>query len=173
MLGYLHGGDLRSIAGVDALIRLIKDQGDFDRLFEYLHKEDRLVVMRAADAIEKISKSHPEYLKGYTQDLIKLLDSAQEKELKWHLALLITRVALDPDQLRHVWLILTQWLIDAKESKIVRVNSLQALSDLSSQNIRLENILAHMIPVLEKEPIPSLNARIRKLKKQRRNIHRI
>jgi hypothetical protein len=171
MLEYLQGGDLRSVAGVDALIHLIKDQGDFDQLFEYLYKEDRLIVMRAVDAIEKISKNRPEYLEGYTKDLIKLLDGAQEKELKWHLAQLITRVSLDPDQLRHVWLILTQWLIDAKESKIVRVNSLQALSELSRQNIRLEKFLAHIIPVLEKEHIPSLNARIRKLRKQRRNIH--
>lgn len=53
---YLQGGDLRSIADVDQLIPLIKTQKTFDELFSCLESEDRLIVMRAADAIEKITR---------------------------------------------------------------------------------------------------------------------
>jgi hypothetical protein len=45
--------------------------------------------MRAADAIEKITLQHPEYLVKYKDDLLELCYVAKHKELKWHLALLI------------------------------------------------------------------------------------
>lgn len=55
LITYLQGGDLRSIANVDRLLPLIKDQNDFDELFRHLYSDDRLIIMRTADAIEKIT----------------------------------------------------------------------------------------------------------------------
>ena len=51
------------------------------------------------------------------------------------------------------------------ESKIVRVNSLQALYDLSKRHVDLEKDWNLIINEIEKEDIPSLKARIRKLKR--------
>lgn len=161
---YLKGGDLRSTVGVAQLVPLIKSQNDFDLLFAYLSDENRLLAMRAADAVEKITVDHTEYLKPHTTHLIQLLDRARHKELKWHLAQLIARVPLTNDQLHHTWLILTKWAMDTSESKIVRVNALQALFELSKQNIRFEKSLSPILQSLEKEDVPSLKARLRKIK---------
>jgi hypothetical protein len=161
---YLKGGDLRSTAGVSQLLPMIKNQNDFDLLFPYLSAENRLLAMRAADAIEKITLDHAEFLIPHTAHLIRLLDRARHKELKWHLAQLIARVPLTNDQLHHIWLILTKWAMDTSESRIVRVNALQALFELSKQNIRFEKSLVPILQSLEKEDVPSLKARLRKIK---------
>lgn len=54
MRKYLEGGDLRTIGGVKFLLPLIRDQKDFDILFRYMYSKDRPIVMRAADAVEKL-----------------------------------------------------------------------------------------------------------------------
>lgn len=45
----LQGGDLRSIGESNRIGSLIKNQEDFDELFELLFHTDRKVAMRAAD----------------------------------------------------------------------------------------------------------------------------
>jgi hypothetical protein len=161
---YLTGGDLRNTAGVAQLVPMIKCQIDFDLLFSCLAVENRLLAMRAADAIEKITIEHAEYLKPHPAHLIQLINRARHKEMKWHLAQLISRAPLTNDQMHHVWLILTKWAMDTSESKIVRVNALQALFELSKQNIRFEKSLVPIMQTLEKDDIPSLKARLKKIK---------
>ncbi|TFG79185.1 MAG: hypothetical protein E4H26_00460 [Flavobacteriales bacterium] len=164
---YLKGGDFRSTSGVAQLVPMIESQNDFDLLFQYLSAENRLMAMRAADAIEKITIEHANYLTPHITHLIRLFDRTRHKELKWHLAQLISRVPLTNDQLHHIWLILTKWVMDTSEGKIVRVNALQALFDLSKQNIRFEKSLASIFQALEKEEAPSIKARLRKIKESR------
>lgn len=160
---YLQGGDLRSIADVDQLIPLIETQQDFDGLFAYLNSEDRLIVMRAADTIEKITKAHPEYLETHKSRLIILLNSAQDKELKWHVALLASRIGLSKNELEQVWNKLEVWARDRLESKIVRVNSLQSLYELSRKHSERKKDFELTAQEVKTEGIPSINARIRKL----------
>lgn len=161
---YLKGGDLRSIANVNKVVPLIKTQKDFDELFEYLFAEDRLIVMRVADAIEKITLQKPEYLTAHKQDIINLINIAVNKELKWHLALILSRLNFTKKELGSVWSKLTEWAKDKNESKIVRVNSIQTLFDLSRNNKELERDFGLTIQAIETENIPSISARLRKLK---------
>lgn len=161
---YLKGGDLRSIGSVEKLVPLIKDQNGFDELFEYLCSEDRLIVMRAIDAVEKITIEHPEYLKPHTHEIIEFLNTADNKEFKWHLAQMVIRLDFSPEELETVCNRLTNWSKDKKESKIVRVNSIQALFDLAKKYEDLDKNFRSIIQEVEKENVPSLNARIRQLK---------
>jgi hypothetical protein len=163
---YLQGGDLRSIAKVDELIGLIKTQNEFDILFQYLYSENRLIAMRAIDAIEKITLRNPKYLSNHSQDIIKLLKSTTDKEFKWHLALLSSRVNLNKTELTIVWNQLKKWVTNKKESKIVRVNSIQSLFNLSQRNDNFKESFDSIIQEIENENIPSINARIRKLKQK-------
>jgi sRNA-binding carbon storage regulator CsrA len=164
LITYLQGGDLRSIANVDRLLPLIKDQNDFDELFRHLYSDDRLIIMRTADAIEKITVNNPKLIAIHKSELIEFLDKAQDKEFKWHLVLLVSRLKLMHNELGHVWAILTEWAKDKSESKIVRVNSLQALHDLTLDNKELKKDFELTIQGIERENIPSLKARIRKFK---------
>lgn len=160
---FLEGGDLRSIADVDQLVPLIQSQSDFDLLFRYLFSGDRLITMRAIDAVEKITSGNSSYLGKHKERLIDFLETASDKEFKWHLALLVSRIDLNQRELGRVWKKLSDWAKDKSESKIVRVNSLQSLFDLSQKHDHLKSNLALIIGEVCKENIPSINARIKKL----------
>jgi hypothetical protein len=165
----LKGGDLRSIGKSNKVVSLIDSQRSFDDLFQLLFSEDRKVVMRVADAIEKITISHSNYLQPHKREIMRLCDKAENKELKWHLALLVSRLSLSPKELEEIWQILLAWATNKVESKIVRVNSLQALFNLLTLNKELEHHFSSTLSKIEKENIPSLNARIKKLKYIRQN----
>ncbi len=160
---YLTGGDLRSIGDAHKLVSLIHNQNDFDKLFTFLLTGTRLEVMRAADAIEKITVNNHAYLYKHKNDLLNLFYAAQHKEFKWHLTLLISRIKFSPKELQKVIPKLIEWIKDTKESKIVRVNSLQSLYELTYKNIELKKEYEKVVKEIEKENIASINARIKKL----------
>lgn len=98
----LQGGDLRSIGQSNAVVSLVNDQASFDALFELLRHIERKLVMRSADAIDKISLQHPGYLKKHKQALLQLAAADGNIELKWHLALLLPRLPLTKKELHTV-----------------------------------------------------------------------
>jgi len=159
--------DLRSIGRSNEVVRLVQDQESFDELFNLLLHHERLLVMRAADAIEKITLTHKAFLAPHKRQLLVLLSSAIHKELKWHIALLVPRLSLEPEERREAWGILSYWALNPNESKIARVNSLQGLSDLSHLYPEYKESFEHTLRALEHEQTPSLQARIRKLRKSR------
>ena len=165
LLKILAGGDLRSIGRSNAMAKQISTQRQFNKLFDGLFHPDRLIVMRAADAIEKITLEKQHYLEAHKQSLLGLLKSADDKELKWHLALLVSRLKLTRSELGKVWATLSRWALDARESRIVRVNSVQGLFDLLKQGPGLRNDFELTLVQLEREEVPSIRARIRNLRK--------
>lgn len=93
--------------------------------------------MRAADAIEKVTLKYPDFLQKYKTSLLTFCRTAVDAELKWHLALLVSRLSLTNRELRSTWTKLTKWATDRKESRIIRVNSVQGLFNLLRQNSEL------------------------------------
>lgn len=160
------GGDLRSIGKSNFVARSIGNQREFEQLFRCLFHEDRIVVMRAADAIEKVTVLNPSYLAKYKTEILQLCTTAVNKELIWHLALLVPRLRLNEVELKKVWLQLTRWAMDKASSRIVRVNSLQGLFELTSVENQLIPDLNLILSKVESENIPSLNARIRIIRKK-------
>lgn len=160
----LSGGDLRSIGKGHSVILTIQNQNDFDELFKCLFHQDRIVVMRVADAIEKITINHRTFLKTHKNEILALSDSSNDKELKWHLALLIPRLPLDSKEFSKAWNTLSIWAMDKTNSRIVRVNSIQSLFEMKEQKRELEKDYNSILSQIEMENIPSINARIRKLK---------
>ena len=160
----LGGGDLRSIGEANKVADEIDSQERFDSLFDCLHEKDRLIVMRAADAIEKITLARPEYLSRHKDETINFCSSKTNIEFKWHLALLLSRLSLSAKEQRIVFGILKKWTLDPKESKIVRVNALQSLYELSKQYETFKGDFYSVVSAVEKENVPSLTARIKKLK---------
>lgn len=161
----LKGGDLRSIGEANKVVKEVNNQDDFDNLFKGFFHSDRKVVMRTADAVEKITIPKPEFLKKHKQEILALCNSAKHIELKWHLALLVSRLPLTEKETGKIWHILTEWVTNRKESRIVRVNSLQGLYNLLQANEELEQDFNLIVNEIIKEQIPSINARIRKFKK--------
>ncbi|HNR08402.1 MAG TPA: hypothetical protein PKM27_13875 [Saprospiraceae bacterium] len=161
----LSGNDLRTIGKVREIIPLIRNQSDFDALFSFMSHHDRVIRMRAADAVEKISLGHPEYLQVHVAELFDLSHSAVDKEFKWHLALLLSRPVFSKNEAEFAWAILERWAIDKSNSKIVRVNALEGLYHLFLQVTSRLLPFLQLLNKLADENIPSINARIRKIRR--------
>ena len=160
----LSGGDLRSLGNSNSLISAVQNQTDFDELFALLFHFDRIIVMRAADVIEKITATRPELLAKHKASIFDLSHQVNNKELKWHLALLFPRLSLDHQEMSPAWEMLRAWAKDLTNSRIVRVNSLQGLFELLKSDSKRKEDFLHLLEELQKENIPSLNARIKKLR---------
>jgi len=162
----LMGKDLRTVKQNDVVVQSVKDQRNFDELFTLIFHRERPLVMRAIDAIEKITREDPSYLLRHKAQLLHVLKSADHKELKWHIAQLVSRIPLSDDELKDVWHVLDYWARNINESKITRVNALQGLFDLSTAHPELKNEIGSTIAAIGYEKIPSLQARIVRLKKK-------
>lgn len=161
----LDGNDLRSLGDSALILKAVHNEKDFSQVFKFIFHEERGVAMKAIDLVEKITRHHDHYLQPHAGDIVRLFKTAGAKEIRWHLAQLITRVQLTSHQIKLVWSILSRWLLNANESKIVRVNSLEAMYRMSEGNHALRNEILEIMRHLEKDTSPSISARIRKLTK--------
>jgi hypothetical protein len=146
------------------IVRETNTQQEFDDLFDLVFHKERIIAMRAADAVEKITANRPQFLKGHKNALLSLLLHAENIELKWHVALLVSRLKLTKPELKKTWEKLKFWALDKNESRIVRVNSIQALFDLLKQADSVAPAeLLHIVDQVSKEDIPSVKARLKRL----------
>ena len=159
----LAGDDLRSLGKSSKILTLINNQNSFDELFTYLYNNDRAIVMKTIDLIEKITMEDRKYLQKHKSEILNLSNDAKNIELKWHLAQIIVRLEYTNGELKIVWKILEKWIVDKKESKIVRVNSLQGLYEIVKNNCEYQNNLKKIVKTIKEENISSLNSRIKKL----------
>ena len=161
----LSGSDLRVLRNADEVIAQVNDQKSFSMLFSLVFHQERTLVMRAIDAVEKITLRHSDWLLPHKQQLLEALRTAGHKELKWHIAQLITRLPLDDSEVTHVWHILEYWALNPNESKIVRVNSLQGMSELAQTFPRLRKDFLKILNTMSHVAIPSIQARLRRIRK--------
>jgi HEAT repeat protein len=159
----LSGGDRRSIGASEEVVALIvEDQSRFPQLVEALSSEDDLVRMRAADALEKVSRQVPELLPSY-RELLKKLAVSPEMEVRWHIAQMMPRLKLAEENRAEAVGLLFAYLDD--ESAIVRVSALSSLAEFSKDDADLR---ARFVPVVEdlvESGSPAVRARCRKLLK--------
>lgn len=164
----LSDGDLRTVGRAKEVIASVKTQHDFDQLFSLLYEKDRRVQMRAADIVEKITRNETNYLRKYKKQVFDLFLGAVHKEFKWHLAAMITRVKLSEEDLGTVWDKLYSWATSNQESRIVRVNSMHALFDLTMKfkDLGLQHELMQVLEILDQQDVPSIKARVRMIRKK-------
>ncbi len=163
IISLISGGDLRQTRGVNILISLISNQKDFDDLFEIIG-EDRLINMRIADALEKLSRNNPQWLNTHKLKILRLLSTYQEKEFLWHLVQMCTWVKWSKTEIKIVTTLLSNFLTYKNQSRIVRVSSLQALFELSMESSYIKSKLHLLANEILHENVPSLNARLKKLR---------
>ena len=130
VLEKLKGGDRRSIGRVDeVVVQVLESPELFDELFYGLFSDDPVVRMRAADALEKITRERPQYLAGYKKLLLEKVAPIEQQEVRWHFAQMAPRLRLVGVEREQVVSILCGYLDD--RSKIVQVFALQAMVDIS------------------------------------------
>lgn len=87
ILEMLAGGDRRSIGRSNEAVALILENPElFDALFSGLLSDDPVIRMRSADAVEKVTAIHPEYLVSHKQTLLNTLARVEQRKCAgmWH-----------------------------------------------------------------------------------------
>jgi hypothetical protein len=165
LLERLKGGDLRSIGRSEEVVQTVLARpGLFAILMSGLTSEDELVRMRAADAAEKVTARKPEWLAPYKKVLVDEIAHIDQQEVRWHAAILFTRLELTKIERRKVITILRGWMED--KSRIVQTFSLQALANLSKQDPRLRSGIRRLIEEKAGAGFPSVRSRAKKLLKE-------
>jgi len=165
IVAMLKGGDRRSIGRSQQVVKLVSRQPErFPELLKCLWEEDPVIRMRAADAAEKVTLTHPELLNPHKQELLGLLDEAQQIELRWHLALMVPRVTLSAQERARAAASLQRYLED--RSSMVKTFALQGLADFARQDAQLREPAQRIIEESLRTGTAALKARARKLLKE-------
>ena len=162
ILKKLKGGDRRSIGKSNEVVAEgLADPGLFGSLFDGMLDDDPLIRMRCADAVEKITVHHPEYLRPHKTKLIRQAAKIDQQEVRWHVAQLFSRLELTRKERHAAVAILSDYLKD--ESKIVKAFSMQALADMAEQNAELREPIIRQLEELTRTGSPAMQSRGRKL----------
>lgn len=162
LLARLTGGDRRSIGRADEVAALVlADPVLFDALWQGLGHADPLVRMRAADALEKVTRQRPGWLAPHKSNFLALLADAGQMEERWHLAQMAPRLPLTEMERDRVLDLLKGHLAD--RSSLVRVCAMQAIAELSAGDARRRDEAVRLIEDLTRRGTPAMKARGRKL----------
>jgi hypothetical protein len=162
ILGLLAGGDRRSIGRSNQVAEMVSGHpGLFPKLLQGFWSKNSLVRKRAADAAEKVTRKHPELLPPHRKELLGLMVEAEEPELRWHLAAMVSRFKLEARERRLAASLLTGYLND--RSSIVRTFALQGLAELSQIDPGLRPEVLETLKRAARNGTPAMKARSRKL----------
>lgn len=162
LLQKLSGGDRRSIGRSEEVVSDICQQPAlFAVLIEGVNTDDPVIRMRASDAMEKISRVHPEFLLPYKKRLMDLAAAATQKEVRWHLAQMLPRLPLNHWENAAIVDLLASYLND--DSRIVKTFVMQAMADIAAVDEQLRPALLAKLQALTDSGTPAMRARGRKL----------
>jgi hypothetical protein len=162
LLNKLRGKDRRSIGRAGEVAREISCAPKLlVEVFEGLLGSDPVIRMRAADAIEKATRDHPELLKPFKRRLLRQVAQIDQAEVRWHVAQMLPRLQLTPSEHDFAISILFDYLED--QSSIVRTCAMQALADLAVGSRSLRSRVIPVLELLAKTGSPALRSRGRRL----------
>jgi hypothetical protein len=162
ILHLLRGGDRRTIGRADKVAAIVsKDPRLFPELIAGLWSEDPLVRMRAADAAEKVTRSNRDLLRPYKKELLGLMAEAEQQELRWHLAVMVPRLLLNPKERKLAAAQLNGYLED--RSSIVKTFALQGLADLAQDDASIRPRVIDVLQGATRNGTPAMKARGRRL----------
>ena len=161
----LSGGDRRSIGRSDQVSALVIGKPErFGRLVKCLWDADPVVSMRAADAAEKVSRENPALLQPHKAELLGLLAEVIQKEVRWHLAVMVPRLQLTTSEYRFAAELLKSYMED--RSSIVKTYAMQGLFDLAAQTPEIRMSVLELLRVQTRTGTAAMRARGRKLIRQ-------
>ena len=125
--------------------------------------EDPGTRMRASDAVEKITRRNPEWLRPYKKQLLNKVAGINQKEVRWHTAQILPRLDLTIKERRKVYDLMQSYLKD--ESSIVKTFAMQALTDIAMQDRSYAGKVRNLVGRLTKDGSPAMKSRGKKLLK--------
>jgi HEAT repeat protein len=164
ILEKLTGGDRRSIGRANEVVDdVLHSPHLFETLLGGLHDDNPLIRMRAADALEKISVRHPEWLVPFKNTLLRHLAQPEMREVRWHLVQMAPRLPLTICERLKTITLLKSFLSD--NSSILKTSAMQAIADLVGDDDQLRTETIHLLEKLIIVGSPAMKSRGRKLLK--------
>ena len=162
LLALLKGGDRRSIGRAEEVAVLVtRNRKLFPELMSGLWSEEKIVRMRAADAIEKVTRENSEPLVPYKKELLGLMTQAEQQEVRWHLAAMVPRLQLSERERQLAASCFQRYLED--RSSIVRTFALQGLPDLAEHDPAMRREVLDLLRAASRDGTAAMRARSRKL----------
>ena len=158
----LAGGDRRSLGRAAEALALVRaNPVRLSELVELLWDSDAVIRMRAADCLEKLSLDPAFSVAPYKAELLRLMAETQQPELRWHLALMASRLGLTAPEAQLAAQILESYLED--RSSIVKTCAMQGLWELSEHDSAMRNRVIDLLRQLTRTGTAAMRARGRKL----------
>nr|WKN39861.1 hypothetical protein K4G66_14290 [Tunicatimonas sp. TK19036] len=162
----LSEGPPLKLGKTDQIVYLMEqDPETFDKVFATLFQENLTIKIRAANAVEKVTRGRPEWLLPHQQTLLaNLSELAQPFSVKMATAALLGHATWTDEDVLEVLAILRLWLLDT--NTFVKVNCLQALTQIAQRHPWLTSEVIGLIENEMAKGKASIKARGRKLLKQ-------
>ena len=158
----LSVGDLRSAGNSEKVVNMVLSQPKlFDDVVDAIFSESAGIKMRASDAIEKITRIHPEYLRPHKKLFLSKVSEIEQKEVRWHTAQILPRLNLTKKEREKVYGLMMLYLED--KSSIVRTFAMQALADIALQDNAYVPKVKNLISKLIVKGSPAMQSRGKKL----------
>jgi hypothetical protein len=162
LLSRLAGGDRRSLGHADEVVATVmKNPRMFGALMSGLWDADPIVRMRAADAVEKVTRTKRKLLRKYKKELLGLMAEEAQIEVRWHLALMVPRLELNAKEKETAASLLRRYLED--RSAIIRTHALQGLADLAETDASMRPAVIELLCEATRSGTAAMKARSRKL----------
>ena len=129
------------------------------QVVECLWDENLAIANRAADALERVTRERPAQALKWKGELLGLMAEAEEKKLRWNLALVVPRLKLSVPECRRAAAAMRAYLDDP--SSIVKTAALHGLADLARQDSALLPEVLDLLRVAGRSGTPAMRARSR------------
>lgn len=160
---FLKGADLKSIRNIQEVgERALNDPVVFEALINSVLIKDPVLSMGTTDVAKKISKNFPPLIEKHRKEILNVLKNAKGKQLRWHLALVISHITWDKSETVFILNTLLKWY-RTDLNKIVQINCLDALCSIALKHQEYEREIRLITEEALLRGAPSLRARAKKL----------
>jgi len=157
------GGHKNSLGEVPQVIEIVlQNQHRIEELYTCLFDDDAWVRMRAADALEKICRVHPDWILHYIDRLANDFGTNTQPSIQWHMAQIYKQVPLTQTQKD----VAIQWLAQLVATKdvdwIVAANAMETLAQFTKDGSFPSD---QLVPLLKTQQHHKSNAVVRRATK--------
>lgn len=160
----IEGGHKNSLGRVNEIIEIVlSDKSRLDELYSCLFEEDAWVRMRAADALEKVCREHPDWLLAYIDRFQKDLATSTQPSIQWHMAQIYSEVDLTPKQKQAALDWLKQLLSTKDVDWIASANAMDTLAQFTRDGSTPVAELVSLLKIQQKHKSNAVIKRANKL----------
>ncbi len=158
------GGKTNSLGRAKEIIEIVlSDKSQLDELYDCLFHDDAWARMRAADAIEKVCRTHPEWLEPYIDKFLTELTPSRQPSIQWHLAEIFGEVSLTKAQRQRTidWM---KGLLSSEDTDwIVAANSMKTLAMFTKDGVIPKLQMIELLKIQQKHKSKAVVRRATKL----------